>query len=107
MNSIISILVAYNQLLLAQINQLLLFITKNIYLKSKTHGIESPKYNKFTVDKLPVIKTFDKLDYKQLLQGYMSKHGKDLKPVKSRGGTSVPADTVCPRCGAPPNLYIR
>lgn len=105
MNSIISVLVAYNQFLLTQINQLLLFILKNIHLKSKARGALSPKYNKFEVDKLPVIKTFDKLDYKQLLLEYQSKHGKELKPVKSRGGTPVSADTVCPRCGAP-HYYI-
>ena len=105
MNSIISILLAYNQSLLTQINQLLLFITKNIYLKSKTHDTKSPYYNKFTVDRLPVIKTFDKLDYKLLLQEYKSIHDKELKPVKTRGGNIVPADTICPRCGAP-HTYI-
>ena len=79
MNSIISVLVAYNQLLLTQIHQLLIFIAKNIPLKSPKYDATSPKYNKFTVDKLPVIKKFEKLDYKELLQEYKSKYGKDKK----------------------------
>lgn len=92
-------------MLLAYIQQLLLFIMKNVPLKSSKYNIKSPSYNKFTVDKLPIIKTFDKLDYKLLLQEYKSIHSKDLKPVKSRSGTPVPYDTVCPRCGAP-HTYI-
>lgn len=105
MNSIISVLVAYNQFLLAQIHHLLLFIVKNIPLKSPKYDISSPKYNKLTVDKLPVIKKAEHMDYILLLEEYKAKHGKDLKPIKSRGGKSVPADAVCPRCGAP-QAYI-
>ena len=64
MNSIITVLVAYNQILLSQIQQLLLFIVKNVHLKSPKHDTTSPKYNKLTVDKLPVIKQPEQLDYK-------------------------------------------
>lgn len=106
MNSIITVLIAYNQFLIAQIYQLLLFIAKNIPLKSPKYDITSPKYNKFSVDKLPIIKKPEQLNYIFLLEEYRVKHGKNLKPVKSRGGKSVPADCVCPRCGAPHNyLY--
>ena len=105
MNSIISVLVAYNQFLLAQIHQLLVFIAKNIPLKSPKYDITSPKYNKLTVDKLPIIKKIEQLNYVLLLEEYRVKHGKNLKPVKSRGGKSVPADSICPRCGAP-HTYI-
>lgn len=101
MNSIITILLVYNQTLLSQIQRLLAFIAKNIPLKSSKYDITSPKYKKFTVDKLPIIKTFEKLDYKQLLKDYKATHGKDKKPVKSRGKHPVSPDTVCPRCGAP------
>jgi len=101
LNSIISVLVAYNQFLLAQIHQLLLFIVKNIPLRSSKYNITSPKYSKLTVDKLPVIKQPERLDYKAILADYKSKHGKDLKPVKSRGSNPVPAGIVCQRCGAP------
>jgi len=105
LNSIISVLVAYNQFLLAQIHQLLVFIAKNIPLKSPKYDITSPKYNKLTVDKLPIIKKIEQLNYVLLLEEYRVKHGKNLKPVKSRGGKSVPADSICPRCGAP-HTYI-
>ena len=105
MNSIISVLVAYNQFLISQIQQLLLFIAKNIPLKFPKYDIRSPKYNKLTIDKLPVIKKMEQLNYILLLEEYRTKHNKPLKPVKSRGGKTVPADTICPRCGAP-HTYI-
>jgi transposase-like protein/rubredoxin len=105
LNSIISLLVIYNQFLIKQIHQLLLFIVKNIPLKSPKQDITSPKYNKYTVDTLPVIKKFEKLNYKQLLEEYKSTHGKELKPIKSRSQTPVPDDVICPRCGAP-HTYI-
>ena len=101
MSSIITVLIAYNQFLLAQIHQLLLFIAKNIPLKSPKYDVSSPKYNKLNVDKLPIIKQPEQLDYILLLADYKSKHGKDLKPVNSRSRNPVPADTVCHRCGAP------
>ncbi|MBC8061722.1 MAG: transposase, partial [Clostridiaceae bacterium] len=105
MSSIISILVTYNQQLLSQINQLLVFIVKNIPLNSSKYDITSPKYKKLTVDKLPVIKTFEKLDFKKLLKEYSATNGKDKKPVNPRGKNPVSPDTVCPRCGAP-HIYI-
>lgn len=105
MNSIISVLVVYNQLLISQIHQLLVFIAKNIPLKFPRIDLLSPKYNKYTVDKLPVVKTLDKLNYKHLLNDYISQHGKELKPIKPRGKNPVPPDTVCPCCGAP-HQYI-
>jgi transposase-like protein/rubredoxin len=105
LNSIISVLVAYNQFLLLQIHQLLVFIAKNIPLKSPKYDVTSPKYNKHTVDKLPVIKKMEQLNYILLLEEYRAKHGKNLPPVKSRGGTPVPPNCTCPRCGAP-HTYI-
>lgn len=103
-SAIISVLITYNQLLLSQINQLLIFIVKNIPLKSK-YDITSPKYKKLTVDKLPIIKTFENLDYKQLLREYKTTHGKDKKPVNSRGKNPISPNTICPRCGAP-HIYL-
>lgn len=105
MNSIISVLIAYNQFLLFQIHQLLLFIVKNIPLKTPKYDFTSPKYNKLTVDKLPVVKTLEKLDFKQLITEFKTQHGKELKPVKPRGKNPVPTDIICPRCGAP-HQYI-
>ena len=101
MSSIISGLLVYNQFLLKQIRQLLLFIVRNISLKGPKQDIFSPKYCKHTVDRLPFIKQPEKLDYKQLLREYTSQHGKELKPVKSRGDNPVPADITCHCCGAP------
>jgi len=100
-NSIITVLIAYNQFLLTQINKLLLFIAKNIPLNTSKSSFTSPKYNKYTVDKAPIIKHFDRFDYKKLLAEYELSHGKVLKPVKTRGNNPVPASFVCPRCGAP------
>lgn len=101
MNSIISILIAHNQFLLSQINQLLLFIVKNIPSKASKKNIFNPKYKKFSVDTLPVVKNIEKLDFKILLNDYKVDHGKELKPIKSRGSNPVPQNSMCPRCGAP------
>lgn len=78
-----------------------MFIAKNIPLKPKDNSLFSPKYSKLIIDKLPVIKTFEKKDYKQILKTYLEENGKPLKPIKSRGGNPVPKDIVCPRCNAP------
>jgi len=102
MESIISLLLAHIQVLNNQIYYLLIFIAKNIPLKSKDNSLFSPKYSKLTIDKVPVIKTIEKKDYKQLLKTYQKKHGKPLKPVTSRGGKHpVPENVICPVCGAP------
>lgn len=61
----------------------------------------SPRYQKFKVDKLPVIKTFVKQDWQFLLEYYQWKYGRPVKPVQRRSGRSIPEDTVCPLCGAP------
>ncbi|MBZ2174717.1 hypothetical protein K8M07_05585 [Schnuerera sp. xch1] len=100
MNSIISYLLLYNQFLISTIRQLIMFIVKTIPLNDFKDNHFSPKYQKFTVDALPIIKKPEKLNYKILLSEYQSKNGKELKPVKSRGGKSVPSDAICPRCGA-------
>ena len=105
MNSILSVLVAYNQLLIFQIYQLLIFIAKNIPLKAPKYDINSPEYMKHSVDKIPVIKTFKKFNYKKLLKNHQSTYGKELEPVKPRGKNPVPDGVYCPRCNAP-HLYL-
>ena len=62
------------------------------------------KYQKLSVDTLPIfgeppIKQL--WQYTVLLENYRQKHGKELRPVKRRPGSSVPAEAVCPYCGAP------
>lgn len=91
MNSIITVLIAYNQILLSQIHKLLVSIAKNIPLNPSKYGITSPKYNQYFVDKLPVLKYFKPLNYRKLLNEHQKSHGKELKLVRHGG----------PRCGAP------
>ncbi|MHB8065088.1 MAG: hypothetical protein ACYDG2_21140 [Ruminiclostridium sp.] len=93
-------------MLLLQIHHLLVFIAKNIPLRSSKYDFKSPKYSKYNIDKAPIIKHFERLDYKQILSEYHFSIGKELKPINSRGKNPVPATFTCPRCGAPHNyLY--
>lgn len=58
----------YNQYLLKQISQLLLFIAKHIPLKQWAFDdLHSPEYQKFKVDKLPKIFIPETVDYQLLL----------------------------------------
>jgi len=72
--------------------------------KPKPDTCTDKKYAKLSVDPLPI---FGEPPIKQvwqytvLLEQYRVKHGKELKPVKRRGGKTVPAEAVCPYCGAP------
>ena len=78
------------------------FICRYIPLKQCSFDdSHSPKYQKFKIDKLPVIKTFIKQDWLFLLEYYQWKYGKPVKPVQRRNGKSIPEDTICPLCGAP------
>lgn len=78
------------------------FIYRYIPLKQWSFDdSHSPKYQKFKIDKLPVIKTFIKQDWLFLLEYYQWKYGKPVKPVQRRNGKSIPGDTTCPLCGAP------
>ena len=107
METIIHHLIWYNQYLLKIISQLICFIVKYIPLKQWAHDdSNSPKYQKFKTDRLPIIIKFEKQDYRFLLEYYKWKYGKEWTPVKRRKPTSIPEHTVCPRCGAPmPYLY--
>ena len=65
------------------------------------------KYLKLSVDPLPVfgeppIKQL--WDYTVLIEDYRQKRGKELRPVGRHGGKTVPADAICPYCGAPPDF---
>ena len=104
MANIILYLLKQNQQLILTINYLLLFIAKYIPLKQFIHDDSvSPEYQKFKVDQLPIIKKFEKQDYTFLLEYYLWKYGKTLKPVQIRKNSkrNVPEDSVCPVCGAP------
>jgi len=106
MSPIITYLVLYNQYLQRTVYQLLLFIAKNIPLKQWIHDdSHSPEYQKFKVDKLPIIKPFVKQDWTLWIEYYLLRYGKPLKPIQRRNGKSIPEETVCPLCGAP-HQYI-
>ena len=98
--NIILYLLNYIQYQHKQICWLLNFICRYIPLKQWTFDdSHSPKYQKFKIDKLPVIKTFIKQDWQFLLEYYQWKYGKPVKPVQRRNGKSISEDTVCPLCG--------
>ena len=85
-----------------QICWLINFICRYIPLKQWAFDdSHSPKYQKFKIDQLPVIRTFIKQDWQFLLEYYQWKYGKPVKKVQRRNGKTIPEDTVCPLCGAP------
>lgn len=85
-----------------QIAFLLKFIRKFIPISQWVHDdSKSPKYQKFKIDKLPLIIPFFKQDWKFLIAYFEHKYGKKIDPVRHRGGRSVPEDKICPVCGAP------
>ena len=90
------------QVLYQQNCWLINFICRYIPLKQWAFDdSHSPRYQKFKIDQLPVIKTFIKQDWQFLLEYYLWKYGKPVKPVQRRNGKTIPEDTVCPICGAP------
>lgn len=106
MNSIIHYLLIQNQYLFQIISFLLNFICKFVPLRQFSFDdSNSPNYQKFKTDKLPVFKTFQKLDYEFLIEYYKWRYNKYIKPINSRNGKEIPSSVVCPRCGAPHN-YI-
>ena len=106
MNSIITYLLWYNQYLLQIISYLCNFICKFIPLKQFVFDdSNSPDYQKFKTDKLPVIKTFEKLDYGFLIEYYKWRYNKTIKPINRRNGKEITVSVICPRCGAP-HLFI-
>ena len=102
MDNIILHLLYFIQYQQQQICWLLHFICKDIPLKQWAFDdSHSPKYQRFKIDELPIMKTFIKQDWQFLLEYYHWKYGKPLKPVQRRNAKSIPTDTVCPLCGAP------
>ena len=74
------------------------------YIPLKQWGFDdshSPKYQKFKIDQLPIVKPFIKQDWLFLLKYYKWKYGKELKPIQRKNGKNIPEDTICPLCGAP------
>jgi len=74
--------------------------------KPKVEKCVDKEYMKLTVDPLPIfgeppIRQY--LQYTELLEYYRKEHGKELKPVRRRGGIIPPKEAICPYCGAPPD----
>jgi len=85
-----------------QICWLLNFICRYIPLKQWAFDdSHSPKYQKFKIDQLPIIKPFIKQDWQFLLKYYKWKYGKEPKPIQRKNGKTIPEDIICPLCGAP------
>ncbi len=99
---IILYLIQYIQYQHKQIFWLINFICRYIPLKQWVFDdSHSPKYQKFTTDRLPLIQPFIKQDWQFLLEYYLWKYSKPIRPVQRRNGKSIPEDMVCPLCGAP------
>lgn len=107
MNSIILYLLTIVQYQYRQICWLLLFIAKYIPLKQWAfYDSHSPKYQKFKTDILPKIVCYEFVEYQWLLEYYMIRYNKVVKPVKRRSDFDIPEDCTCPRCNAPmPYLF--
>ena len=99
MNSIITFLIQFNQSLLVKIQELLAIIDQ-LAPGKPAYDIKSPKYKVFSVDKPPIVRQFEKLDYKALMREHLRLFGKPVKPVKRRNGTPVNPSIKCPYCGA-------
>ena len=99
---IILYLLNYIQYQHQQICWLLNFICRYIPLKQWAFDdSHSPKYQKFKIDQLPIVKPFIKQDWQFLLKYYKWKYGKELKTIQRKNGKTIPEDTICPLCGAP------
>ncbi len=83
------------------------FICKYIPLKQWAFDdSHSPKYQKFKVDRLPVIQPYAQdWDYKDLIPYWFKRYGKSTFPVKRRKPLILPKGTCCPRCKAP-SIYL-
>lgn len=87
------------------IGQLLNFICKYVPLKQWTFDdSNSPKYQKFKVDSLPKIISYNQeWDWKDLLPYYKQRYKKDIKPTSFHGVCNIPENIHCPSCNAPHN----
>jgi len=90
-----------------QILFLLNFICRYLPLKQWAFDdSHSPKYQKFKVDQLPIIISYQQdWNYNDLLIYYQKRYGKKIKPVNRRSESDIPEDCFCPRCGAP-HLFL-
>ena len=85
------------------------FICRYVPLKQWAHDdSNSPKYQKFKIDELPLIlnvEPWDYLDYMKYLQWRYKDSYKPIRPVQRRSECNIADDCKCPRCNAP-KIYL-
>lgn len=88
---------------------LISFICRYIPLKQRAFDdSHSPRYQKFKVDRLPVIQPYAQdWDYKDLIYYWIRRYGKLTAPVKRKKPLILPKGTCCPRCKAPSYFLYR
>lgn len=77
------------------------FLVDRYMHNSPSDNPVSEKYRTLRVDAMPIVEQRQLYDYRHLLNEYLKKHGKPLKPVNRRSKFLPPSGTVCPICGAP------
>lgn len=88
----------------AQVIKYLCVLVFGKNFKPKTEKCTDKEYMQLAVDPLPIFgepPIIQKWQYAELLEKYRLEHGKELKPVRRRGGIIPPEEAVCPYCGAP------
>ena len=82
---------------------LILFICKYIPLKQWAFDdSHSPKYQKFRIDELPKIISFQQdWNWLDLISYYQQRYHKTIRPVFRRVECDIPVDCTCPACSAP------
>lgn len=82
---------------------LIQFICKYIPLKQWAFDdSHSPKYQKFRIDQLPKIISFQQeWNWMDLISYYQQRYHKTIRPVFRRADCDIPKDCSCPACRAP------
>ena len=89
----------------AQVITYLCFFAFGKAFEPKVEKRIDKEFMKLSVDPLPIfgeLPIVQKWQYTELLEKYRLEHGKELKPVRRRGGIIPPENAICPHCGAPP-----
>lgn len=84
------------------------FICRYIPLKQWAFDdSHSPKYQKFKIDKLPLIIHYEPWNYRDYMSYLKWRYPNDkpIKPIKRRGECDIDDDCKCPRCNAP-KIYL-
>ena len=88
---------------------LLKLLCRYMPLKQWAHDdSNSPKYQKFKIDELPLILNVEPWDYQDFMTYLKWRYNDDfkpIKPVKRRSECDISDDCKCPRCNAP-SIYL-